>query len=139
MGFIHGFPGVADHFGVAGLIYRGEARLEEGAEAMAEWHALDRFALQKLRFYVSAQIDDVVTNGDMLTAREYYLRLERLFLKAGAKSVASLHTWLAACHYAEGHEIFEWIARLDGIFTHFKAADAPLQDLEKKHRAMGLM
>ena len=41
--------------------------------------------------------------------------------------------------YANGKDIFSWIAKLRGIFTQFKAANSEVPDLEKKHRAMGLL
>ena len=59
----------------------------------------------------------MVTQGEEVTAREYYRRLQRLFLRTGAESVASLGRRLAACKYAEGEEIFEWLARLDSIYA----------------------
>ena len=44
-----------------------------------------------------------------------------------------------ACTYTPGEEIFEWIAKLDAIYTQFKAAGKEVADSEKKHRAMGLL
>ena len=67
------------------------------------------------------------------------MRLQALFLRTRSESVASLHKRLANCTYSEGEEIFAWIAWLDGIFTQFKAANAEVADLEKKHRAKGLL
>ena len=46
---------------------------------------------------------------------------------------------MAACKYVEGEEIFEWLAKLDGIYAQFKAARAEIPDQEKKPRAMGLI
>ena len=46
---------------------------------------------------------------------------------------------LAACKYAEGEEIFEWLAQIDAIYEQFRAAGAEVPDLEKKHRVMGLI
>ena len=51
----------------------------------------------------------------------------------------SLGRRLAACKYAEGEEIFEWLAKLDGISAQFRAVGAEVPDLEKKHRGMGLI
>ena len=81
----------------------------------------------------------MVTQGEAVTAREYYRRLQRLFLRTGVESVVSLGRRLAACKYAEGEEMFEWLARLDGIYAQFRAVGAEVLDLEKKHRAMGLI
>ena len=53
--------------------------------------------------------------------------------------MALLGRRLAACKYTEGEEIFEWLAKLDGIYAQFRAAGAEVPDLEKKHRAMGLI
>ena len=142
MEFIRGFPGIADHYGVRRIIYEEMARPVGGddlAERQLAWDTLNRVALEKLRFYVTVRVDDMVTQGEDITAREYYLRLNRLFLRTGAESVASLGRRLAACKYAEGEEVFEWLARLDGIFAQFRAAGAEIPDLEKKHRAMGLI
>ena len=53
---------------------------------------------------MTTRVDDTVTNGDELTAREYYVRLQGLFLRTGSEStsVASLHKRLANCAYSEG-------------------------------------
>ena len=76
MEFISGFPGVAARFGIEGIIYDGTPRpgaAEELAEARANWDRLNRLALEKLRFYVSTRVDDIVTDGEDLTARQYIL------------------------------------------------------------------
>ena len=88
MEFIRGFPGVAARFGKTGIIYDGTPRPgagEEQAEARAEWDRLNRLALEKLRFYVSARVDEKVTDGEDITARMYYERLGVLFLNIGWK------------------------------------------------------
>ena len=143
MEFIRGFKQVADHFKIKDIIYDGVPRPVDDDEhgTRAAWDERNRIAIEKLRFYVhvTTRVDDTVTNGDELTAREYYVRLQGLFLRTGSESVASLHKRLANCTYSEGEEIFAWIAQLDGIFTQFKAANAEVVDLEKKHRAMGLL
>ena len=90
MEFIRGFPGVAERFGFTEIIYGGRARPGAGAElaeARAEWDRLNRLALEKLRFYVSMRVDQIVTDGEDLTAREYYQRLHRLFLRIGGENV----------------------------------------------------
>ena len=61
----------------------------------AEWNRLNSLALEKLRFYVSARVDEMVTDGEDIKARMYYERLGVLFLNVGTESVASLHTRLA--------------------------------------------
>ena len=102
MEFIRGFPMVADHFGVRRMIYDGVARPVGGddlAERQMAWDDLNRVALAKLRFYVTVRVDDMVTQDEDITAREYYQRLQRLFLRTGAESVASLSRRLAACKY----------------------------------------
>ena len=142
MEFIRGFPGVAERFGFTEIIYGGRARPGAGdelAEARAEWDRLNRLALEKLRFYVSMRVDQIVTDGEDLTAREYYQRLHRLFLRIGGENVSTLHLRLAACKYVEGEEVFAWLGRLGAIFAQFHAAGAPIQDLDKKHRAMSLI
>ena len=63
---------------------------------------LNRVALGKRRFYVSERVDDMVTQGEDITARVHYQRLERLFLQTGAESLVLLGRRLAACKYAEG-------------------------------------
>ena len=118
---------VVDHFGVRQIIYDNVARPVGGddlAERQLAWDTLNRVALEKLRFYVSVRVDDMVTQGEDITARVYYQRLNRLFLRTGAESVASLSRRLTACKYAEGEEIFEWLAKLDGIYAQFRAAGA---------------
>ena len=135
MDFIRGFPGVASRFGIEGIVYEGAPRPEDG-EARTEWDRLNKLALEKLRFYVSGRVDRVVTNGDDITARQYYERLDAMFLNIGAESVSSLHTRLAKCKYVEGEEVFSWLARLAEINTQLKTAGAPVPDLEMKHRAM---
>ena len=142
MDFIHGFPGVAARFGITGIIYDGMPRPGVGddkAEAREEWDRLNRLAIEKLRFYVSTQVDDIVMDGEDITARQYYQRLGVLFLNVGAESVASLHNRLSKCKYNEGEEVFEWLARLASIFTQLRTAEAPVPDLEMKHRAMSLI
>ena len=141
MEFIRGFKQVADHFGITRMVYEDIARPagEDEAGSQAKWDNTNRVALEKLRFYVTTRVDDTVTNGDELTAREYYLRLQGLFLRTGSESVATLQKRLTSCTYTSGEDIFSWIARLDGIFTQFKAANSEIPDLEKKHRAMGLL
>ena len=142
MEFIRGFPGVAARFGIEGIIYEGTPRpgaAEELAEARANWDRLNRLALEKLRFYVSTRVDDIVTDGEDLTARQYYQRLNDLFLNLNAESLSTLHLRLAACKYVEGEEVFAWLARLAAIFAQFQAAGSPIPDLEKKHRAMSLI
>ena len=133
MEFIRSFPGVADHYGVRSIIYLNVPRPEKGdalAERQAQWDTLNRVALEKLRFYVSVRVDDMVTQGEEITAREYYRRLSGLFLRTGAESVATLNRRLAACKYIEGGEVFEWLAKLDGIYAQFKAARAEIPDQE---------
>ena len=77
--------------GVRAIIYENVPRPERGddlAERQAQWDTLNRVALEKLRFYVSVRVDDMVTQGEEITAREYYRRLSGLFLRTGAESVA---------------------------------------------------
>ena len=67
MEFIRGFPGIADHFGVRRMIYENLARPVGGddlAERQAQWDNLNRVALEKLRFYVTVRVDDMVTQGE---------------------------------------------------------------------------
>ena len=100
MEFIRGFPMIADHFGVRRIIYEDVARPiggDELAERQLAWDNLNRVALEKLRFYVTVRVDDMVTQGEDITAREYCQRLNRLFLRTGAESVASLGRRLATC------------------------------------------
>ena len=94
--------------------------------------------VRKLRFYVSVIADDMVMQGEEITApaREYYLRLQGLFLRTGAGSVVTLNRKLVACKYQNGEESFEWLARLDSVYAQFRAVVA---DLEKKHRRMQLI
>ena len=103
MDFIRGFPGVAARFGITGMIYDGTPRPgtgDDNAEAREEWDRLNRLAIEKLRFYVSTRVDEMVTDGEEITARQYYQRLGVLFLNVGAESVASLHNRLSK--YNEG-------------------------------------
>ena len=142
MEFIRGFPGVADHFGVREIIYGNIPRPAGGdhlAERQEDWDRLNKLALEKLRFYVTVRVDDMVTQGEEITAREYYRRLDGLFLRTGAESLATLNRRLAACKYQQGEEVFEWLAKLDAIYAQFRAAGGPIPDLEKKHRAIGLI
>ena len=96
-------------------------------------------ALEKLRFFVTTYVDDMVTQGEEITARVYYQRLSGLFLQTGAESAATLNRRLAASTYKEGEEIFEWLVRLDGIYAQFRAVRVEIPDQEKKHRVMGLI
>ena len=119
MDFIRGFPGVAARFGITGMIYDGTPRPgagDDNAEARGEWDRLNRLAIEKLRFYVSTRVDEMVTDGEEITARTYYERLDALFLNTGAESVASLHNRLSKCVYREGEEVFDWLASLASIF-----------------------
>ena len=77
MEFIRGFKQVLDHFGITGIIYDSVPRPVDEDEhgTRAAWDERNRIALDKLRFYVTTRVDDTVTNGDELTAREYYVRL----------------------------------------------------------------
>ena len=124
MVFIRGFETVADHFGFRGIIYDGVARpeAENKHSIRVAWDdlSLNRIALEKLKFYE---------------------RLEGLFLQTGSENIVTLHRRLAACTYTQGEDLetFEWIARLDAIYTQFKAAGKEVVDAEKKHRAMGLL
>ena len=95
---------MADHFKIKDIIYDGVPRLVDEDEhgTRAAWDERNRIAIEKLRFYVTTRVDDTVTNGDELTAREYYVRLQGLFLRTGSESVASLHKRLANCTYSEG-------------------------------------
>ena len=54
---------------------------------------------------MSVSVDDMVTQGNDITARVYYHRLERLSLSTGAESMASFGRELAACKYAEGRDV----------------------------------
>ena len=142
MEFIRGFPGIADHYGVREMIYGNVPRPDAGdnlAERQVAWDNMNRVALEKLRFYVTVRVDDMVTQGEDITAREYFRRLDGLFLRTGAGSVSSLNRRLAACTYQQGEEVFEWLAKLDSIYAQFRAAGAEIPDQEKKHRAMGLI
>ena len=60
-------------------------------------------------------------------------------MRTGAESLATLNRRLAACKYQQGEEVFEWLAKLDAIYAQFRAAGGPIPDLEKKHRAIGLI
>ena len=44
----------------------------------------------------------------------------QIVLEDWAGSVASLNRRLAASTYKEGEEIFEWLAKLDGIYANLK-------------------
>ena len=55
-----------------------------------EWDNANRVALEKLRFYVTVRVDDMVTQGEEVTVREYYQRSQRLFLRTGVESVVLL-------------------------------------------------
>ena len=86
---------------------RLEAEKEHGVQAA--WDDLNRIALEKLKFYVTKRVHDIVTNGDRLTAREYYEQLEELFLQTDRRTLQHCTDgWrLAACTYTQGEEIFE--------------------------------
>ena len=43
-------------------------------------------------------------------------------MQTESESVATLHSILVACRYTTGEEVFEWIAKLDAIYTQFKVA-----------------
>ena len=114
MEFIRGFPGVASRFGIEGIMYNGTpipGNAEELNDARAEWDRLNCLALEKLRFDASVQVCDVVTDGKDLTVRQYYLRLNHLYLQLNAKSLSTLHLRLEVCKYVEGEEVFAWLAR----------------------------
>ena len=67
MDFIRGFPGVAARFGITGMVYDGTPRPgagDDNAEARGEWDRLNRLAIEKLRFYVSTRVDEMVTDGE---------------------------------------------------------------------------
>ena len=124
MEFIRSLPGRADNYGVREMIYGNVARPVGGndlAECQLEWDTLNRVALEKLRLYVTVHVDDMVTQGETeeIMARVYYQRLSGLFLQTCAESVATLNRRLAASTYKEGEEIFEWLAKLDGIYAHY--------------------
>ena len=53
--------------------------------------------------------------------------------------MATLNMRRAACKNQQGKEVFEWLARLNSIYAQFRVAGAEIPDLEKKHRAMGLI
>ena len=60
-------------------------------------------------------------------------------INVGVESVTSLHNRLARCKYHEGEEVFEWLAKMAGIYTQLRTAGVPVPDLEMKHRAMSLI
>ena len=62
-----GFKQVSDHYEITVIIYDGK----------------NRIALEKQKFYVTTRVEDTLTNGDQLTAWEYYVRLQALFLTMG--------------------------------------------------------
>ena len=62
------------------------------AERQVAWDNMNRVALEKLWFYVTVRVDDMVTQGEDITAREYFRRLDGLFLRTGAGSVSSLNS-----------------------------------------------
>ena len=71
-----------DHFGVSRIIYENMTRPVGGddlAKRQQAWDDLNRVALEKLRVYVSVRVDDMVTQGEEVTARVYYQRLEAVF------------------------------------------------------------
>ena len=77
---------MAARFGITEIICDGapgQGAGEERAEARAEWDRRNRLALEKLRFFVSVRVDQIVTDGEELTAWQYYQRLHRLFLRMG--------------------------------------------------------
>ena len=108
MEFIRGFRQVADHFRITRMIYEDVARPADEDEAgpQARGDNTNRIALEKLRFYVTTRVDDMVMNGDELTARQYYQRLQGLFLRTGSESVATLQKRLASCTFTNGEDIF---------------------------------
>ena len=83
----------------------------------------------------------MLTQGEEVTAREYYRRLDGLFLRTGAESLVMLNMRLVACKYQQGKEVFKWLARLpmDSIYAQFRVGGAEIPNLEKNHRAMGLI
>ena len=81
----------------------------------------------------------MVTMGEEISAGEDYQRLQAMFFRTGTESLATLQMRLANCRYQQGEEIFSWLARLDNIFSQFRAAGSPLDDAEMKHRAMSLI
>ena len=92
MDFIRGFPGVAARFGINySYIYDGTPRPgagDDNAEVREEWDRLNRLVIEKLRFYISTQVHDIVTDVEDITARQYYQRLGVLFLNVEAESIA---------------------------------------------------
>ena len=110
MEFMRDFPGVAHQLGVREIIYGNIPRPVGGddlAERQENWDRLNRLALEKLQFYVTVRVDDMVNQGEEITAREYYRRLDGLFFRTGAESLAMLNKRLAACKYQQREEVFE--------------------------------
>ena len=142
MDFINYFPTIAHRFGFSEIIYdRVERPDGQGdGQARARWDRLNGVALEKLKFYVSDKVDTMVTKGQHgLTARQYYLLLDQLFLHTDVEHLRTLEKRLNSCLLRDNEDLFEWAARIDGIYAQFVAAGAAKTDQEMKHRAMSLV
>ena len=85
MEFIRGFPGIADHYGVREMIYGNVPRPDAGdnlAERQVAWDNMNRVALEKIRFYVTVRVDDMVMQGeDSLYSKRVFSTVGRIILK----------------------------------------------------------
>ena len=82
----------------------------------------------------------MVTKGAVdLPSREYFQRLDALFLHTDVRHVTTLEQRLSNCHYRPGEELMEFFSRLDGVQAHFAAAERAKSVEEIKRRAMALI
>ena len=80
--FLGGFPDIAAHFGFSRLLYDDAPynRPDEDGPERNEWDKMNAVALAKLKHYVTPGVHAIVWKGEQLTAREYYDRLNDMFL-----------------------------------------------------------
>ena len=142
MEFITDFPGIADHFHVTELIYADTPRprggLEDSEMRQAAWDEANKLALELLKSCVTNTVNTIVCKGEgEITARAYYNKLDKLFLRVTARNTVALERGLSKCQRKPFVEdLVDFFGRLDTYFSEFRVAGKPKSQEEMKISAM---
>ena len=79
--FMQEFLEVCNFWNVHNMVYQDVARPRDPEEA-ERWDHANGLALSKLKYYLDNDVYQMVWKGEDLTARQFYLHLHQMFLRA---------------------------------------------------------
>ena len=104
---------------------------------------MNAVALVKLKHDLTPGVHAIIWKGEQLTAscREYYDRLNDMFLAGDVRSRQTLEAACNSCHRQAGESLINWWSRsrFDGILTELSLIGVDKEDVEKKAKAIYLI